>query len=162
MKAFWLTTMTEVCLLIFTSGIQAQETVAASGGNATGSGGTASFTVGQVVYTTNSGSTGTITQGVQQPYEIFLVTGIEEAFGINLEMVVYPNPASDFLKLVIEDYKLENLNCQLYDSNGSLIQNTEIINKETIIQTRDLPPAAYYLKVTDSHKELKTFKIIKN
>jgi hypothetical protein len=162
MKAFWLTTMTEVFLLLCTNGIQAQETVAASGGNTTGSGGTVSFTVGQVAYTANTSTTGTIIQGVQQPYEIYIVTSIEENERISLEMGVYPNPTSDVLKLMIEDYKLENLTYQLYDINGSLIQNAKIINKETVIQTGDLAPAEYFLKVTDSHKELKTFKIIKN
>jgi hypothetical protein len=161
MKACWLTTMSVVFPLLFTIDLWSQETVAASGGNATGSGGTASFTVGQVVYTTNSGSTGAIAQGVQQPYEIYTVTGVEEAVGINLEMEVYPNPASDFLKLVIADYNLENLTCQLYDSNGGLIQNSKIINKETIIYTGDLAPAVYFLKVTDNYNEIKTFKIIK-
>jgi len=161
MKSYWLPAMSGVFLLLFTIDILSQETVATSGGNATGSGGTASFTVGQVVYTTNSGATGSVAQGVQQPYEIFLVTGLEEAAGISLEMEVYPNPASGFLKLVIKEYKLENLACQLYDSNGSLIQGVEIVNSETVIQTGNLVPAIYYLKVTDSHNELKTFKIIK-
>ena len=42
-----------------------QETIPASGGAAIGSGGTSSYSVGQLVYTTNTGS-GTVTQGVQQ------------------------------------------------------------------------------------------------
>jgi hypothetical protein len=162
MKKFCLTTMIVVLLLLFKNGIQAQETVTTSGGKATGSGGTVSYTVGQVAYTTNVSTTGTITQGVQQPYEILVVTGIEEAVGISLEIVVYPNPTSDFLKLKIKDYKLENLTYQLYDVNGSLLQNGEIVLKETIIQTGNLAPAAYYLKVSDDQKEVKTFKIIKN
>ncbi|MBN2480759.1 MAG: T9SS type A sorting domain-containing protein [Bacteroidales bacterium] len=162
MKAFWLITMTEVFLLLCTNGMQAQETVAVSGGSVTGSGGTVSYTVGQVAYSANTSTTGTITQGVQQPYEIFIVTSMEENEGIRLEMVVYPNPASHYVKLKIEDYKPENLTYQLYDVNGSLLQNGEIINNETVIPTGDLVPAEYYLKVTDSHNELIIFKIIKN
>jgi hypothetical protein len=47
----------------------AQHAVSAAGGNLDGAGGSASYTVGQVVYTTNSGLTGFVIQGVQQPYE---------------------------------------------------------------------------------------------
>jgi gliding motility-associated-like protein len=49
----------------FTS--QAQVATVSSGGEATGAGGSLSYSVGQVVYTTNSGSTFTSAQGVQQP-----------------------------------------------------------------------------------------------
>lgn len=38
--------------------LQAQEAIPASGGNATGNGGSASYSVGQVVYTTNTGTNG--------------------------------------------------------------------------------------------------------
>jgi hypothetical protein len=153
-----------ISILLFWIGIdmQAQEAVTASGGNAAGSGGTVSYTVGQVAYSTYTSSSGTVTQGVQQPYEILVATGIEEASGISLEFSIYPNPTSDFLKLVVESYKLENLSFQLYDANGSLLQNGEIVNKETVLNTGDLAPAAYYLRISDNEKEIKTFKIIKN
>lgn len=141
--------------------LRAQETVTTTGGNATGSGGAVSYTVGQVAYTNITNTTGTITQGVQQPYEIFVVTGLEEYSDITLEMSVYPNPATDFLKLQVENCKFENLSYQLYDINGILVQNGEIMNKDTFIQTGKLLPAAYYLKVVNNNKELKTFKIIK-
>lgn len=51
-------------LASFTS--QAQVATVSSGGDATGAGGNLSYSVGQVVYTTNSGSTFTSAQGVQQ------------------------------------------------------------------------------------------------
>jgi hypothetical protein len=64
--------------------------------------------------------------------------------------------------LKVESYELENLSYELYDINGSLLQSNEIVGKETVIQTGNLSPAAYYLKVSDDQKEVKTFKIIKN
>ena len=48
---------------------QIQYAVAAAGGTITGSGGEASFTVGQVSYTTNKSAGGLVAQGVQQSYE---------------------------------------------------------------------------------------------
>ena len=56
--------------LLATLELSAQENTVASGGKATGSGGTVSYSVGQVVYTTNAGTNGSLSQGVQQPYVV--------------------------------------------------------------------------------------------
>ena len=83
------------------TGLQAQTNVNATGGNASGNGGSVSYSVGQVVYTTHKGSNGSVAQGVQQPYEIS-VAGIDEANGISLRVTVYPNPTTDYLTLEID------------------------------------------------------------
>jgi len=103
------------------TGIQAQTSVNATGGNASGSGGSASYSVGQVVYTKNTGINGTVAQGVQQPYEISVVTSIKEAKGISLSVSVFPNPTSDYLTLGIDEFEISNLSYQLYDMNGKLL-----------------------------------------
>jgi hypothetical protein len=56
-------------------GMQAQSNTGTLGGEATGSGGTASFTAGEVFYTYKSGSTASVTEGVQQSYRV-LPTGV--------------------------------------------------------------------------------------
>jgi len=144
------------------TGLQAQEAIPASGGNASGSGGTASFTVGQVVYTTNTGTNGSVVQGVQQPYEISIVSGIEEANSIILQCTAYPNPTSDFLTLKIENYDNENLSYQLFDVSGNLIENKKLTSNETTITMTNRVPTIYFLKVIENQIEIKTFKIIKN
>ena len=144
------------------TGLQAQSTFSASGGNDTGAGGKASFSIGQVVYTTNTGMNGSAAQGVQQPYEISVITSIEEAKDISVEMVVYPNPATDFVKLKIASYQVQNLRYQLYDINGTLLQDNKIEGQETNISMQTLFSSTYFLKVTDNNKVIKTFKIIKN
>ena len=77
-------------LVLQLTGLHAQEAIITSGGDASGSTGSVSYTIGQVVYTTNTGTNGSAAQGVQQPYEISVVTGLEEAKGINLDFSVYP------------------------------------------------------------------------
>jgi hypothetical protein len=144
------------------TGLQAQESVNATGGNASGSGGTVTYSIGQVVYTTNTGTNGSVAQGVQQPFEISVVTGLEEAKGINLSVSAFPNPATDFLTLEVENYELSALTFQLYDMNGKLLQNEKITGNQTNIVMSNLVPATYFVKVTESNKEIKTFKIIKN
>ena len=144
------------------TGLQAQESINATGGNALGSGGSASYSVGQVVYTTNTGTNGSVAQGVQQAFEISVVTGLEEAKGINLSVSAYPNPTTDYLTLEVKDVELLNLHFQMYDMNGKLLQNEKITGNQTSIVMSNLVPATYFVKVIQGNKEFKTFKIIKN
>jgi len=141
---------------------QAQETVPASGGHASGDEGSVNYTVGQIFYNFQTGTNGSIIQGVQQPYEISVVSGIEEAKGINLEIATYPNPTTDFLILKVENLINVSLSYQLYDMMGKLLENKKLTGNETIILMANYIPAIYLLKIYDSQKEIKTFKIIKN
>jgi hypothetical protein len=153
-------TMTSIAfLLLGLGGLHAQESPTASGGEATGTGGTASYSVGQVVYTTNTGTNGSVAQGVQQPYEISTTVGINET-SIHLEMSVYPNPTTNYLTLKVEDNS--NLSYQLYDLQGKVIENKKVNANSTIITMEALPKATYFLRVTDNKNTVKTFKVIKN
>lgn len=152
-------------LLIFTfslSTVSAQEGVNASGGNASGSGGSASYSVGQMVYQTHLGTNGSITAGVQQPYEISVVTSIQKAKNIHLSISAYPNPTTNYLTLEIEAFELSNLKFQLYNALGKLLQNEKIIDKKSSIVMSSLAPGTYLLKIVEGNNEVKTFKIVKN
>jgi hypothetical protein len=147
------------------TGLQAQEVIPAAGGNASGSAGTVSYSVGQVIYTTNTGTNGTVAQGVQQPFEISIVTGLEEAKGINLMVSAYPNPTTDFLNLKVDASNALNiqlLSYQLYDMSGNLLETKKLVGNQTSIVMSYLVRATYFLKVIEGSKEVKTFKIIKN
>ena len=143
------------------TGLQAQESVNATGGSASGSGGSASYSVGQVVYTTNTGTNGSVAQGAQQPFEISVVTGIEEANSINLSVTAYPNPTTDYLTLEVKEFEFSTLSFQLYDMSGKLLQSEKITGSQTSIVMSNLVPAKYFVKVIQENKEVKTFKIIK-
>jgi hypothetical protein len=155
-------TIFTISILVFGASLQAQNAIPATGGNASGTGGSSSYTVGQIVYTTNGNSNGSVAQGVQQPYEISIVTAVEEAKDISLEIVVYPNPATDYIKLNIKNYDVQNLRYQLYDINGILLQDNKIVSNETSIVMSNYMSATYFLKVTDNNKVIRTFKIIKH
>jgi Secretion system C-terminal sorting domain len=150
-----------ICCCGFYTPLKGQETIPATGGDASSSGGTVSYTIGQILYSTISGTNGIVAQGVQQPYEISVVTAIEEAKDISVDMVVYPNPATDFVKLKIKNYEVENLRYQLYDIIGSLLLSNKVEGNETSIVMSSYASATYFLKVSDNNKVIKTFKIIK-
>lgn len=155
-------------------GVKAQEAVPAGGGNASGNGGSTSYTVGQVTCTLHTTVSGSVCQGVQQPYEIYVKVETGEADGVDLFCTFYPNPVSDDLMLKIRDYQGQHLVCQLFDANGYLLKNKEIKGNVTIISMGSLAAGTYFLKVVlpgraliqsghpSSPYEIKTFKIIKN
>ena len=150
-----------ICVIAFVN-VQAQETIPTSGGEANGSGGFVSYTVGQTVYTTNTGTNGnSVAQGVQQSFEISEVTGVEKAKSISLIISAYPNPTTNYLILNVENYETVNLQYQLFDINGKLLQTVKATNNETQIKMSNLTPANYFVKVLDNKKEIKVFKIIK-
>lgn len=143
-------------------GIQAQESINTIGGNAFGSGGSVSYSIGQVVYTSNTGINGSVAQGIQQPYEISVVTTIEEANSMTLSVTAYPNPTTDYITLRIDEFDISNLSYHLYDMSGKLLQKEKITSNQISIIMSNLVPANYFVKVIQGNKELKTFKIIKN
>lgn len=140
---------------------QAQESTNAAGGDASGSGGTVAYSVGQVVYTTNTDASGTVSQGVQQAYEIFTV-GVKET-ELTISLSIFPNPTSDNLTLQVSDYNNDELSYQLYDAQGKLLKNGEVTEEQTQINTASLPAATYIIHVVDQeNKKVQSFKIMKN
>ena len=155
-----------IILFFGITGLHAQESLPASGGMAYGYGGSVSYSVGQVVYTVNSEITGSVAQGVQQPYEILAESGSDLATGISLQCSVYPNPVEKVLTLQVQYYVDENVTYSLYDSNSQLLMTEVVNNKKTLILMSNLPPSTYYLvvdqkKQKNSPRITKTFKIIK-
>lgn len=151
-------------LILFSglTGIMAQQSVNTTGGNAISSQGSASYSVGQLVYKTFTGTNGSVAQGVQQPYEISAVVGTSEADESGLKATVYPNPTSDNLILRIDNDNFFDLSCQLFDMNGRLLQHLKIFSHYTILEMHKYHKAVYYLNINQKNKTVKTFKIIKN
>jgi len=149
--------------LIFLISLQlsyGQEIVPSTGGNATGTGGTSSFTVGQVFYTSNASSTGSVSQGVQQAFEIQTLSN-PGLLTVQLTAVTYPNPTTDYVVLKITDTALENLQYTLFDVNGKTIVSKKITTSITEITMKNYSIGMYLLKLTKKNQPLKTFKIIK-
>jgi hypothetical protein len=140
---------------------EGQEAIVVTGGTATGTGGSATYTAGQIVCSTISGTTGFIIQGVQQPYEISIVTAIENTGDITFGCTVYPNPTEGSIRLVINPFEDDNIRFRLYDINSILLQDNKIEDKETIISMDNLSSSVYFLKVIKDKLEVKVFKIVK-
>ncbi len=115
----------------------------------------------QIDYVLATGSTGSVSQGMQQPFEISTLSG-NEFTQISLQMMVYPNPTTSYVNLKIENNDFQDLNFQLFDLAGKQILNQKITSSETKIDLDNLSKNVYLLQVMNQTGTIKTFKIIKN
>ena len=141
---------------------KAQYAITSGGKSTDNSAGKISYTVGQLAFETTKNSNGSISQGVQQPFEISVVLNNNDFPELNVNLIAYPNPTMNNINLNIKDIDKHNLYCQIIDINGKLLTETKITENETIIQMGNYVKATYILKVTQDSKPVKTFKIIKN
>jgi hypothetical protein len=75
--------------------------------------------------------------------------------------VVFPNPTTAKVKLVVNSNHYGNLRFQLYDFNGFRLQDKKIENAETEILMDNYLPSTYLLEVINGNNQIITFKIIK-
>lgn len=139
-----------------------QVAITPTGGDASGKGGSVAFSTGQTVYSTRIGTNVSVAEGVQQPFEISVITGIDAAKDVTLNYSVYPNPTTDFLTLKVENDDHNRLLYQLFDTHGVLVMSKMLEGTETSISMSHLTSAIYILKVKKNGQWIKSFKIIKN
>jgi len=143
------------------SAADAQVALIAAGGDASGTEGTVAYSIGQVVYTTYTGTNISVAQGVQQAIEISVIEGLLEVKGINIKISAYPNPTTEFLNLKVENCENINLSYQLFDMNGKLLETNKLKGDQTIIGMSNLASATYFVRIIQDNQKIKIFKIIK-
>ena len=147
-----------VFLLLSSTSVFAQE-MTTSGGDATGSGGSVAFSVGQIIYTEALGTNGSATQGNQQAFELFSV-GIEQT-DLHISLTVFPNPTAHNLTLQIQDL-LHQVSYELTDALGHVLDQKMMTTKTTAIPMEQFAAATYFLNIAQKNKIIKAYKIIKN
>ncbi len=135
-----------------------QQNTVSTGGEASGSGGTVSYSVGQIDYTNSLGSNGSVNQGVQQPYE-FYELGIKEAYFVNVSL--FPNPSNEYIILQFENLT-NDLSYALYDLNGKIVVEGIVEAIETQIDMRTFATGQYNLAIKNATNNIQSIKIIKN
>jgi hypothetical protein len=151
-----------IFILGFTCGsIQAQQVISSAGASATGIGVQLSWTIGEPVIETFTGTTAILTQGFHQSR--LTVTAIDPTLYPELDLSVYPNPVSTSLQLLISGERLQNLTYKLYNIEGKSILTKVIENSPEMIRMELFSSGTYLLKVfRDDNTPLKTFKVIKD
>jgi hypothetical protein len=137
-----------------------QNSVNAVGGDVYNNTGSVSFSIGQVAIENTINTTGSISQGVQQAFEITTLNLDENK--LNLSLSAYPNPTQTQLILHIGNYNQEKLKYNIVSSEGKLLSQGNIQTIETIIDLQQIPKAIYFIEVQEESTKIQTFRIIKN
>ncbi|MCP9770856.1 T9SS C-terminal target domain-containing protein [Lacihabitans sp. LS3-19] len=88
-------------------------------------------------------------------YDGNVVTAIEPQ-SINQELIIYPNPSSDFLNIYIpEIYHDKNINVRIFDINGSEKNRIESRGESTLkVDISQLSFGRYVLKIAESEAKI--------
>jgi len=140
--------------------VSAQQSPVAAGSVATGTGGSVSWSLGQVFASAQESNTAYLNQGVQQPYEIFVVSSSEEA--AHKAVRVFPNPTLHQLTLQLDGQPEAGMYCRLTDMQGRTQHQQAVTSTTTDIPADALAPGTYLLTVGLETKFLHTFQIIKH
>ena len=141
--------------------LNAQETITTTGLSTDGTGGTISYSVGQVNVAQSTGAGGSVLEGVQQPYIIDPTVGLDIS-NIDLKLATYPNPTSDQIILTAQDLNLENLSFRLHNIEGKVLLSKASIGTNNKINLQPFPANTYMLNIYMDQIIIKSFRIIKN
>ena len=147
-----------VLLLSFGFSSFAQNALSSTGGHFKTTGGSTSFTVGQVAYVLKKGNGSYLNEGVQQVYTK-KTTPVEELVYLK-EVQLYPNPTQETMTLIL--YSMEDVQVRytIMDYLGKEIKYGIILSEKSEISLRDLPSGNYFISLK-SKKENRIFKIVK-
>ena len=147
------------------------EVNATSGDYYTGANATLSWTIGEGITETFSGTNSILTQGFQQSQ--YSITSIEELDDNKYQISVYPNPATDLINISIYPVKSllfngvqsvdkSSLKVELIDIQGKRLYYQNINSNNITLDLKQFPGSIYFLKVyTTGSKLLRSYKITK-
>ena len=141
-------------------GLNAQQAVVTTGGDIQSAEGSVSYSVGQVFYQSVTSPSGSVLEGVQQPYEIFVITSVTEADPLT-ELRLFPNPASDYLILETDEHLDSSVRMAVFNSMGQMIRTANVEREQTKVYVGDLMAGSYYVVLFHEGRKLQTFKVIK-
>lgn len=74
--------------------------------------------------------------------------GIKELYtNFNNYVFAYPNPASDMLHINITQITAQNLNCEIYNTNGQMVKSMKQLDFQNTVSLSDLANGIYVVKV---------------
>jgi hypothetical protein len=149
-------------LLLLPQTAPAQESCTAASGEEQHPTGSITWTVGQMAYLESRGINGSQIQGVQQPYELQFLPGIDDPYGSSPPLfILYPNPVSDECWLKITAQEPAGHHMEVHDLQGNRIRQVDIHRDETRISLGTLASGTYIVSIWKSSACLQKSKLIK-
>jgi hypothetical protein len=157
MKSLFTRFLVGAGLLLFSSNVsaQGQYIISGSGTYSELSGGSISWTLGEVVIVTTSHTDHDLTQGFHQPDLYYVsITEVPQASPV---ISVYPNPADDILNVTSSD---EQTRMSIYDMQGKLIDVTDVSSLTSQVDVSYLSRGTYMLMFEVNGAYAKQIKIV--
>jgi hypothetical protein len=145
----------------FYNQVFSQSNFVASGSSNNSPDGSISYSIGQIAYLNTTTSASSIFEGLQMPIEKNLITSVVDIL-LNINVDVFPNPATEYVFLKIENFNSLKLSYLLLDNSGITLFNNSINEKITKINLASLANGTYTLKIFNKKNNVKFFKIIKS
>ncbi len=139
-----------------------QRAPSSAGGEAESLSGTVSYSVGQLFTDATTHATGSITEGVQQPFEITVITATNKPEINYVQADVFPNPTTGVAILQIDQANSGTLIAEIYNQQGVFIHESLILETKNTIHMENYPNGLYLIRVKEKNQLLKVLKIIKN
>ncbi len=118
-----------------------------------------SWTLGECVIDTYTGSSNILTQGFQQ--SSYLINSLEENLNSEHSIFIYPNPTSGLITIYQESKDTKQLQVDLLDINCKLLYS-EMFQNDIQLNLSRYTNSQYFIRVKDTNKNsIKTFKLIK-
>ncbi len=153
-----------VTVIFFSSWAHAQSispfVISSAGGEGESGEMTIQWTLGEMMIETFDANDMILTQGFHQPH--LIVTSVDEIPGHDICIDAYPNPTDNHVHIRLNDGEYADMHYSLFDSNGRLIGTRPLESLVTQVNLTQHEPGVFFLIITRSNEEIKTFKIVKN
>ena len=140
-----------------------QDVIASAGGYNTSSDNSLSisWTLGETIIPTFTSQDGTLilTHGFQQK---LIITAVDETLETPVKVTIYPNPASDQVKIQFSTATDKEILLYIIDSQGKLVKTARIEGQtsEKDLDLSDLPSGLYYLRMMKGNL-VNVYKVVK-
>ena len=140
--------------------IFSQSAIATSSNDITTESGSISYSVGQIAYSEVNGANFSIIEGVQQPYEITIVSSNVDYVN-DQKIDIYPNPVTE--SLIIETKLGQGRQSYvLRGVDGRIYLRDDIYSALEVVPMSELIPGTYFLMITQPNRKPIHFKILKH
>lgn len=118
-----------------------------------------SWGIGELAIETLSSDDYILTQGFQQSK--LEVTVIDDLSENGITANAYPNPTHDYVNVSLMVENLTDFEYHIINAEGKLIYRQQMLNNEEQVSFVNQEAGLYFIRIFNSTKLIKTFKIVK-
>ncbi len=146
--------------LLLTIPAFSQNNFVATGSSTKTAAGEVSTSIGLVAFVSDSSSSGSVSEGNQQTYDI--VDGIIQIPDDGYSVKAFPNPFPGNICITITGEKTKTVEVELFGPQGNLLQHETFTSAEYMLKTENLAPGSYIILLRSKNFETRRYKLIKN